>query len=153
MPRPGAILGVLDANAKAALDEAAKATLPIVRQEAPGGLGGAMTASVRKTQTGYRAVIQAPRGKRYGDARAAQVVRWVTRGTGVRRVGPGPKRPITSKRGVLGTMVLPGGRRVRTVKGQHPNPFVARAENRAQGPVERIMRQGAERAADDLKRL
>jgi hypothetical protein len=114
-----------------------------------------MQGTVRKTPTGHRATVGPPRGRRYksGDATVAQVARWVTRGTGIYRDGPGPKRPITGKHGVLRPMVLPGGRKVRSVKGQKPNAFIARAETRALVPVERALRAGAEQAARALRRL
>ena len=155
MPKPQRIMGVLDANAKQALTKAQGVVKPIVDQEAPGGLGRAMTARVAKTQTGYRLTVQAPRGSRYkgGPARTAQVVRWVNRGTGVHRKGPGRKRPITSSRGILKPMILPGGKKVRSVKGQRPNPFIARAERRADGPVRTALEQGAHAAARDLRRI
>lgn len=156
VPKPREILLTLDAQAKVALREAAtRVALPLAREEAPGGLGAALTSSVRATPSGYRATIQASPRKQYkgGRATGAKVVRWVTHGTGLYRVGPGPKRKITSRRGVLGTMVLPGGRRVRTVRGQKSNPFVARAEARARAPVERALRDGARHAAAALRRL
>lgn len=155
MPQPGEILAVLDAHAKAALNDAKDIVQPFVEQDAPGDLGKAMAATVRKTPTGYRATVQAPRSRRYktGDATVADVARWVNRGTGIYRTGGGPKRPITGKRGVLRPMVLPGGRRVRSVKGQKPNPFIARAELRAMTPVQLAIEAGARRAAAALRRL
>lgn len=155
MPRPGQILGVLDVHARLALTEAKEVVLPLARAEAPGDLGDALTGSVRKTPTGYRTTVAPPTRRRYksGEATVAQVVRWVSRGTGIHRKGPGPKRPITGRYGVLRPMVLPGGRRVRSVKGQKPNPFIARAEHRAAAPVARILHTGAQRAADTLRRL
>jgi hypothetical protein len=155
MPDPRRVRASLDESAKRALRETVAAVLPIVREEAPGGLGSAMTTSVRRTPDGYRAVIAPSARKRYkaGGATGAQVVRWVTRGTGIYRKGPGPKRKITSKRGVFGSMVLPGGRRVRTVRGQHANPFVARAEQRAQPNADRALRHGAEQAGAALRKL
>lgn len=155
MPQPGRILGVLDAHAKLALTETKNIVLPLTRGEAPGGLGSEIRGAVRKTPTGYRATIAPPRRKRYkdGEATVAQVARWVSRGTGIYRKGPGRKRPITGKRGVLRPMTLPGGRRVRSMKGQRPNPFIARAEAKALVPVERAIRGGAERAAQALRRL
>lgn len=154
MPRPGEILGVLDAEARVALTQAKELTLPLAREEAPGGLGAALNGSVRRTSTGHRASIGTPRNKAYGDtgATGAQIVRWVNRGTGIYRRGPGPKRPITA-RNPLGRMTLPGGLRVRFVKGQHPNPFIARAEARAHAPVTRILRQGALAAGRRLRSL
>lgn len=155
MPDARRVASTLEAEARAALTEAARrVALPIVRQEAPGGLGEAMTASVRRTPEGYRATIQASSRKAYkGGATGAKVVRWVTHGTGLYRQGPGRKKKITSRRGVLGTMVLPGGQRVRTVRGQHSNPFVARAEDRAREPVRHAMEQRARAAGDALRRL
>lgn len=155
MPRPRAVRGALDKAARDTVRDVAAAVLPIVRSEAPGRLGEAMTTTVRQTPEGHTATIAASPRRRYGSSGAtgAQVVRWVTRGTGLYRQGPGRKRKITSKRGVLGTMTLPGGLRVRTVKGQHSNPFVARAEQRAKGAAERAMKHGAERTADALRKL
>lgn len=154
MPKPGQILAVLDRSAKAACTDAKAIVAPIIAAEAPGGLERALTTRVAKTPTGYKTTVQTPRGKSYkGGATGAQVVRWVTRGTGIYRKGAGPKRPITGKRGAFGVMVLPGGKRVRSVKGQRPNAFLARAEDRARRPVERAMHDGAKQAADALRRL
>lgn len=155
LPKPHRVVSTFDAEARKALREAAtRVALPIARQEAPGGLGEALTSTVRAMPGGYRAVIQASPRKPYkGAASGAKVVRWVTHGTGLERVGPGPKRRITSRRGVLGSMVLPGGRRVRTVRGQKPNPFLARAEQRARGAVETSLRHGAREAGQALRRL
>lgn len=155
MPRPGQIIGVLDTHAKLALTEAKAVVLPLARAEAPGDLGDAMQGAVRKTPTGYRATVAPPRRKRYktGEATVAEVARWVNRGTGIHRRGPGPKRPITGRMGVLRPMTLPGGRKVRSVKGQKPNPFIARAEQRAAVPVARVLHAGAQHAATTLRRL
>lgn len=151
---PRIALEALEARGREALREATThEVLPAARDEAPGQLGEALTVSVRKTSEGVRATVQASPRKVYrgGPATGAKVVRWVTRGTGVYRAGPGPKRPITSKRGVLGTMVLPGGQRVRSVRGQHPNPFLARADERTRDAVTRTLREGVARAARDLQ--
>lgn len=155
MPAPGQILAVLDAQAKIAMVEAKEIVAPLVEQEAPGQLGAAMTAAVKRTPTGYRASVQSPRNRTYrgGEATVAQVVRWVNKGTGVLRDGPGPKKRITSRRGVLGRMTLPGGKRVRSVRGQKPNAFIARAEIRAAGPVKIALENGARRAGDQLRKL
>lgn len=154
MPDPRRVHATLDAALRDAARDTAATVLPVVRDAAPGGLGVALTTNVRRTAEGYRATVGPSDRKRYrGGATGAQVVRWVTRGTGLYRVGPGRKRKITSKRGVLGTMTLPGGRRVRTVRGQHPNPFVARAEHRARDAAKRAMQKGAERAATALRSL
>lgn len=155
IPAPATILGVLDAHARDAISDARNVTKPILEAEAPGGLGRAMTATVRKTPTGHRMTMQAPRARRYppGEATVAQVARWVNRGTGIHRKGPGPKRPITGRLGVLRPMTLPSGRRMRSVKGQKPNPFIARAETRAE-PLARIaIEAGARRASAALRRL
>jgi hypothetical protein len=155
MPEPRKIIGTIDAHARTAVKAAGEAALPIVRAEAPGRLGRAFEASVRKTPTGQRVTVAPMTRKRYGSgvATGVMVVRWVTRGTGLYRQGPGRKRKITSRRGVLGTMTLPGGRVLRTVKGQHANPFVARAEPRAAAAADRAIRADAVRAASELRRL
>lgn len=155
MPRPRAVRGALDQAARDTVRDVAAAVLPIVRDEAPGRLGEAMTTNIRATPGGHTATIGPSPRKRYGSGSAtgAQVVRWVTRGTGLYRQGPGRKRKITGKRGVFGTMTLPGGLKVRSVRGQHANPFVARAEQRAKPAAERAMKHGAERAADTLRKL
>ena len=155
MPTPRAVRGALDQAARSAVRDAGRAALPIVRDEAPGGLGSAMQATVRETPRGHSVRIAAAPRKKYGGGQAtgAQVVRWVSRGTGVYRKGPGRKRPITGKRGVLGTMTLPGGVRVRSVKGQRPNPFVERAKTRADAAVKVAVRVGAQKAANRLRRL
>lgn len=152
MPKPGQIMGVLDKHAKLAATDAKNVVMPLIKAEAPGGLGDAFTARVAKTPTGYKTTVQTPRAKPYkGGATGSNVVRWVTRGTGIYRKGGGRKKPIRAKRG--GVLILPGGKRVRSVKGQRPNPFLARAETRAMAPVERALYDGAKKAANALRRL
>jgi hypothetical protein len=155
VPQPAAVLRVLDAHAQRATRAAVDAAMPILREEAPGQLGAAFTGSVRKTGGGWRATIAPPRRRRYrtGTATVAKVARYVNRGTGLYREGPGPKRKITGKLGVLRPMVLPGGRRYRSVRGQHPNPFIARADQRAAGPARRALEDGARAAARELARM
>lgn len=156
VPAPQTILGVLDAEARKAIADTRNVAVPIARAEAPrrsGRLAGAVDGRISKTATGHQVTVAVKRGVPHGRVTAAKVARWVAQGTGVYRKGAGPKRPITGRRGVLGTMVLPGGRRVRSVKGQRPNPFLARAETRAAGPAAAAMRDGARRAADRLRRL
>ena len=155
LPAPARILDVLDDHAKQAAKEATDVTRTQLRAQAPGKLGAAITGSVRKTPTGYRAQVAPPRRKRYppGEATVAQVVRWVNRGTGIYRDGPGRKRKITSKKGVLRPMILPGGRRVRSIKGQKPNPFLARVEQRAAPLVRTAFEATGRKAADQLRRL
>lgn len=156
LPAPRTILGVLDDQAKRSMGEARDIARTEIHAQAPGNLGEAITGSVRKTPTGYRATVAPPRGKRYhprGEATVAQVVRWVNSGTGLLRVGPGRKRRITGKHGVLRPMVLPGGRKVRSIRGQKPNPFIARAETKAEPLVRAAIEAGARHAADRLRRL
>lgn len=153
MPSPRQIMTVMDAHARLAVTEAKNVVVPVVRAEAPGGLGAAMTGSVRKTATGHRLIVQAAPRKSYGkgSATGAQVVRWVNRGTGIYRKGPGAKRRIASKSG--GPMTLPGGREVLSVKGQQPNEFIARGKRRADPMVREQLREGARQAANELRRL
>lgn len=155
MPRPGEILAVLDSHAHSAATGAKNVVLPIVKSEAPGGLGDAMNGSVRKTPTGFRVTVQASPRKPYGGGEkpptAARVTRWVNRGTGIYRKGPGAKRRIAPKSG--GLMKLPGGREVYSVKGQHPNPFIARAALATMSAVRQEFAEGARQAARQLRRL
>jgi hypothetical protein len=154
MPTPRAVRGALDQATRDATRDTGRAVLPVVRGAAPGGLGAAIELSVRQTADGHSATIGPAKRKRYkGGVTGARVVRWVTRGTGVYRSGLGRKRPITSKRGVLGTMTLPGGIRVRSVKGQRPNPFISRASDRATAAAKRAAHKGADHAADRLRAL
>lgn len=155
MPRPGVILHTLDTHASEALKNASDAILPIMRHEAPGSLGTEMKSQIRKTLTGAALTVQPVVGKRYkgGPATVVQVAGWVTKGTGLYRKGPGPKKAIISRRGVLGTMTLPGGNRVRVVKGQRPNPFIDRAEDRALPVVRRVLAEGLRDAGRSLQRL
>ena len=151
LPQGRTMLGIIDAEQRAGLTRAADLALADVRAAAPGGLGGDYQARVTRTATGNRAVIAPRRGARRGRSTAADIARWVTRGTGIYRQGSGPKRPIRSKR-LFGTMTLPGGRRLRSVKGQRPNPFIARAMVRTRPRVERELEQAADVAAKRLAR-
>ena len=154
MPTQRAVRGVLDKATRDATKDAGKAAQMVVKNVAPGGLAAAIELQVKQTTDGHMATVGPSKNKRYkGGATSAQITRWVTRGTGVHRKGPGRKRPITSKRGVLGTMTLPGGIRVRSVKGQRPNPFISRASDRATAAAKRAAHKGADHAADNLRRL
>ncbi len=146
-------MSVMDAHARFAAVEARNVVVPVVKAEAPGGLGAAMTGSVRKTPIGHTLIVQASPRKSYGkgSTTGAQVVRWVNRGTGIYRKGPGTKQRISSKSG--GPMILPGGREVMSVAGQRPNEFIARAKRRADGPAREQLREGARQAANELRRL
>ncbi len=151
LPQGRTLLGIIDAEQRAGLQRAVDLTAAQVRTHAPGGLGAAYEGRVTRTPTGHRGVVQPRRNARRGQSTAAEIARWVNRGTGVHRVGPGPKRPIRSKR-IFGTMTLPGGKKVRSVQGQRPNPFVANASARALPRVERELEQAGRQAAVRLAR-
>lgn len=159
LPGELALVRVIDEEAQAAIKRAQAHVAPIVSAETPrgrtGSLARAMKPKVAKTSTGARLTIQAPRGKRNGgQATIADIARWVTRGTGLYRttgLENQRARRIRSSR-PLGRMTLPGGRKVWSVKGQRPNPFLDRVQQRAGRRVEEILEQGADQAARAVER-
>ena len=150
----GTILTVLDTAAKDAATRAAALAQQELRDEAPQGptrkLRENLVGRATKTATGYTVTVGVKRAAMHDqNVTVAQVARWVQRGTGLRRRGPGPKAPIHAKHHRLGRrMVLPGGKRRWKVKGQHPNPFMQRAKARLDPRVADIIRDAASRAAD-----
>lgn len=155
LPSTRTVLGALDAELQAANREVRDRAVQALRAETPrgrtGGLAGAVQGREGRTATGRQVTVGFGRSVRHGATTAAAVARWVNRGTGVRRVGPGPKRPIRAKaRG--GSLILPGGRRVRSVKGQAANPFLARARPRIVADAERQLEQVPDRAVDAIAR-
>ena len=152
-PTERTLLGVLDVQARRAVDGARQDVAMVVTAHTPrrsGRMAQALAPRVARTATGQALTVRAPRGARHGSgATIAQVVRWVTSGTGLHRQGGGPKRRIRSRRGPLG---LPGGRKVWTVAGQKPNPFMGRIHTLATPRVQRAFEQGARHAARAVER-
>jgi hypothetical protein len=155
LPPARTLLGVLDAAARDTVRQGRDLVAPIVATETPrdtGKLAAAMRPRVARTAAGYSVTVRAPRGKPHDQsATMAQVARWVNRGTGMYRVGGGPKRPIRA-RNPLRRMTLPGGKRVFKVNGQRPNPFIGRIEQRATPRMQRLFTDGARDAARRIER-
>ena len=152
---PNSLLVAIDRGAKVTMQEAREAVAPIVSLETPrrsGRMAAALVPKVRKVGTGYSLTVGAPRGARHGEVTVNQVVRWVNRGTGLYRVGPGSHKKIRSKR-LLCDMHIPGYGWVRSVKGQHPDPFLSRIFSLSDPRVQEIALAGAQRAAREAERL
>lgn len=147
MPSTATLLGAVDEHARRTVRAAQAELAPVVAANVPrgrtGNVAGALRPRVSRTATGAQVSVQAPRGKPHDQwATIADVVRWVTRGTGVRRAGPGGKRPIRAK-SPGGRMVLPGGAVRYRVAGQRPNPFMARIADAGTQRFERTAVSGA----------
>lgn len=156
MPSAESLLTVMDRGAQRTMRDAKAAVDPIVSLETPrssGDLADKLRGKVTRTQTGYGLTVGVPRGARdRSGATLADVARWVQRGTGIHREGPGPKRRIRSKR-PLGRMTLPGGKKVRSVAGQRADPFMQRIHDKATPRVDQIVQEGALATARDTERL
>jgi hypothetical protein len=155
MPSERTLLTTLDTEARRTVQKAQAEMAPIIARVVPrksGKTAGALRPKVSRTATGAALTVSPPRGKAHsghGPATIAQVVRWVNTGTGLYRNGAGVKARIRGRRRgiVRGDMVLPGGKKVRSVKGQRPNPFMARIRAAGEVRVARIYTQGARDAA------
>lgn len=156
MPSEATLLSVIDTGARKTMATARDAIAPIVSREVPkasGKTAAALRPRIARTSTGAALTVGAPRGKRHdGSATIADVVRWVQRGTGLYRTTPGPKRRIRSKRFPRRRLILPGGRKVWSVKGQHPNPFMQRIEQLGTPRVQKVCEEGARDAARAVER-
>lgn len=160
LPPARTLLGVLDAKARESVTDAKRAIAPIVNAETPrrrGETARALQPRVSRTKTGTALRVAAPRGKRHSGSGATinQIVRWATRGTGLRRQGPGPKAPIRPKGAMArmrGKRLNVYGRYYRSVKGQKPNPFIQRIQQRGTPIIERIFQRGAREAARAVER-
>jgi hypothetical protein len=160
LPAPQTLLAVFDDEARKAGEHAREQIAPIVSRETPrkrGVTAAALAPRVRRTPTGVALTVGAPRGKMHpSKARIAQVVRWVNRGTGLYRttgLDVEPARPIRSNRFPRRRLILPGGRKVWSVKGQHPNTFMERIETLGTLPVEEAFEKGARDAARAIERV
>lgn len=105
LPTEHTLLTVVDKVAARTAREARDAAAPVVARETPrksGATAQALRPKATRTGTGHAVSIAVPRGRKhprssYG-ATINEVVRWVNRGTGELRVGPGRKRPIRGRR-------------------------------------------------------
>lgn len=128
LPPAPTLLGAVDQTARETMNVLRDEVRPVVTRETPhrsGVTAAKLAPRIGKTSTGYSLTVGASRGAKHGHVTVAEVVRWVTRGTGVHREGPGPKHRITAKN-PLRRMTLPGGAKRWSVAGQQPNPFVDR---------------------------
>lgn len=147
MPPAQTILTAIDEHAQATMKAAERELGPVVAGLVPRGrtrkLADGLRPKTTRTARGTQISVQAPRGKAHDRyATIADVVRWVNRGTGIHRAGPGAKRRVRSR--VPGRkMTLPGGAQRTTVAGQRPNPFMARIVDVATPRIERATAAGA----------
>jgi hypothetical protein len=160
LPPAQTLLGVIDVGARKAVALAQEEVAPVVAREVPrksGKTAAALRPRVSRTATGAALSVRAPRGKLHGHVTIAEVVRWVNRGTGLYRTAGlyvQPARLIRSSRRPLpGRMTLPGGAKRWTVKGQHPNPFMARILSLGTPRVQSAAERGAKDAARAVERL
>jgi hypothetical protein len=155
LPPPNSLLGALDLGAQATMKAAQAEIAPIVSAETPhktGEMAAALRPRLGRTSTGRSLTVGAPRGRKHGRVTLAEVVKWVNDGTGLYRVGGGAKHRIRAKN-PLRRMTLPGGAKRWSVKGQHPNAFMARIEIAGTSRVEAVMEQGAVDAARAAERV
>lgn len=158
LPKEAVILATLDKASHQAIERARSDLAPIVTSQVPRGRTGslehALEPRAQKTPWGSALVVGPRRGAHHASGPTiAQVVRWVTRGTGLERQGPGAKAPLHSPRWLYGAeMILPGGKARLTVRGQKANPFLERIRSIGTPRVERALKQGAEDAARLLAR-
>jgi hypothetical protein len=154
-PNPATILSTLDVQARETMKVAQADVATVVSSETPhssGETARALAPRLSRTSTGVALLVGPPRGKRHGNVTVAQVVRWVTHGTGELREGPGPKRRIRAKNPLRRLKVGRGVARY-SVKGQRPDHFMARIEQRGTPRVEAAAERGAQNAARALERV
>lgn len=154
-PNPATILSTLDTQARETMKVAQADVASVVSQETPrhgGETAAALAPRITRTSTGVALRVGPPRGKRHGNVTVAQVVRWVNRGTGIYREGPGPKHSIRAKNPLRRMKVGRGVERF-SVKGQHPDHFMDRIERRGTPRVQAAAERGAENAARALERV
>lgn len=143
----------LDLGARATVNLARTHATPVIRAVFPvqsGKLRRGITGRVGRTATGYRLEFAATSRVRYrSGVSAREVLRFVTRGTGVYGRGGRPIRPRRRK-----AFSLPNGWVGETVRGQRGHPYMTMAQYAADGSIVRTFQAGvvnataaAERAA------
>lgn len=161
MPTERTLLTVVDEEARSTVKKAQSAMAPVVTAETPrasGATAGALAPRVGRSGTGHSLTIAAPRGRVHPrsstGATIAQVIRWVTRGTGLERVGPGAKSRIRGQRvGFRREPLSVYGRAYSSVRGQKANPFMSRISAAGSLRVEPLLIAGAQEAARALERV
>jgi hypothetical protein len=155
LPPPDTLLRIYDEEARRTMTAAQREVEPIVARETPhrsGILAAGLRPRVTRTSTGSALLIAAPRGKPHDvHATLAEVLRYVSHGTGQRREGAGPKKKIRAKRAGR-RMILPGGHARWSVRGQWPNHFMDRIRLVGTPRVEAAAEDGANVAARTLER-
>lgn len=155
LPPIPTILAAVDTGARNAANRARSAATPVVRSCLPtasGRLRRGVTGRVQRTPTGYALVFAASTRIRYpggrgartarGGVSAREVLRFVTRGTGVYgRLGH-PITPANAK-----AFRLPNGWTGESVRGQRGHPYMARARSASNGLVLHTFEHGADAAA------
>lgn len=157
LPSATKITKAIDTGARRSLQKAQRTMKAVVAAEVPGSgaVERALQPKVQQTSTGHALHIGAPRGARHpSGATINQVIRWNNRGTGVRRVGPGPKNVIHSPRWFPygAAMTLPGGAKRMTVKGQAANPYMERIGRAGDLRVEQLVKEGGEQVMIQIAR-
>lgn len=163
MPTEKTLLSVVDGEARETANKAKAAVAPVVASETPrksGATAAALRPRVTRTGTGHAVTVAAPRGRKHPRGRQGQtiadVIRWVTRGTGLLRTGGGPKARIQGaklgwsqgrRRGSLSVY----GKQYDSVEGQEANPFMDRIAVAGSTRVEPILIAGASEAARALE--
>lgn len=148
---PRTALTAIDTEAYETMKRAGQLVQPIIDADTPrvsGRVAAALKPRVRRTATGAGLRIGATRGRRHGNVTAAQVVRFVTQGTGVYGYSHKPIRP----KGRKALFLREFGKDVRSVRGQRPNPFLDRIKQTADLKVQAEQQRGAERAARAAER-
>lgn len=159
LPSEKTILTALEKEARDTVNRAKADVAPVVATQTPrhkGRLAAALAPRVTRTATGVALIVAPPRGRLHsGTATVAQVLRFVTKGTGLFREGGGAKAVIRGKRGPSldrGAMSI-YGRWVYSVAGQRPNAFMDRIKTVGGLRVDFEYRAGAARAAKTLERV
>jgi hypothetical protein len=152
LTRPQLAIDAIDEGAQAAMTEASGAVRPIIVRLTPrrsGRLAEALQPRVTRSKRGIVMTVGARPGARHGNVSVSDVVRFVTRGTGLYRT-TGPRHVIRGRR--REPLKLPFGPRW-TARGQRPDPFITRIEIEATPRVEAIARKAAEDAARAAERV
>jgi hypothetical protein len=156
LPPAETFLHVIDQEAEATVRAAGRTLGPIIARETPrhsGRLEKGLKPKVTKTPTGRALSVGAAYGGKHGADRItlAQLVRILSRGTGMYRVGAGAHRPILPKPPHKALSIF--GRKVASVRGQHPKHFMYDIERAGMGRVLAEYDRGSERAARAVERL